>query len=204
MKVKSLSRVQLSDPMDYSLPGSSIHGIFQAKSIAPPHMHSLCINCRILFYCTCHFWGSSHFFACLASSFCNSLQCLIPTLTQGGKGGHLFRLTCSVVLWRRDTTNKYHWHVWGVLTLNGTHRVCHSPRWYVLPPHCSGSRVLCEGTVPSGFCILCLSKIQATQVTRCLVCALCILCMSPILATQFPRCAMRAQSQVCHVSLLGS
>ena len=29
--MKSLSRVQLSDPMDCSLPGSSIHGIFQAR-----------------------------------------------------------------------------------------------------------------------------------------------------------------------------
>ena len=32
MKVKSLSRVRLlSDSMDRSLPGSSIHGIFQAR-----------------------------------------------------------------------------------------------------------------------------------------------------------------------------
>ena len=31
MKVKSLSRVQLSDPMDCSLPGSSVHVIFQAR-----------------------------------------------------------------------------------------------------------------------------------------------------------------------------
>ena len=36
MKVKSESEVTqssptLSDPMDYSLPGSSIHGIFQAR-----------------------------------------------------------------------------------------------------------------------------------------------------------------------------
>ena len=31
MKVKSLSRVTLYDPMDYSLPGSSVHGIFQAR-----------------------------------------------------------------------------------------------------------------------------------------------------------------------------
>ena len=31
MKVKSLSHVQLRDPMDCSLPGSSIHGIFQAR-----------------------------------------------------------------------------------------------------------------------------------------------------------------------------
>ena len=29
--VESLSRVQLCDPMDCSLPGSSIHGIFQAR-----------------------------------------------------------------------------------------------------------------------------------------------------------------------------
>ena len=31
MKVKSFSRVRLCDPMDYSLPGSSVHGIFQAR-----------------------------------------------------------------------------------------------------------------------------------------------------------------------------
>ena len=49
----------------------------------------------------------------LASSVCWSLQCLISALTQGGKGGHLFRLTCSVMLWGgRNTANKYHWHVW--------------------------------------------------------------------------------------------
>ena len=30
-KVKSLSHVQLCDPMDCSLPGSSIHRIFQAR-----------------------------------------------------------------------------------------------------------------------------------------------------------------------------
>ena len=30
-EVKLLSRVRLSDPMDCSLPGSSIHGIFQAR-----------------------------------------------------------------------------------------------------------------------------------------------------------------------------
>ena len=31
MKVKTLSHVRLSHPMDCSLPGSSIHGIFQAR-----------------------------------------------------------------------------------------------------------------------------------------------------------------------------
>ena len=33
----------------------------------------------------------------LSSCVCKSLQCLISALTQGGKGGHLLRLTCSVV-----------------------------------------------------------------------------------------------------------
>ena len=35
----------------------------------------------------------------LASSVCKPLQCLTSTLTQGGEGGHSFRLTCSVVWW---------------------------------------------------------------------------------------------------------
>ena len=37
----------------------------------------------------------------LASSVCKSLQCLISDLTQRVGGGHLFGLTCSVVLWGR-------------------------------------------------------------------------------------------------------
>ena len=53
-----------------------------------------------------------------SSSSCKSLQCLISTLTQGGKGGHLFRLTCSVVLWGgRDNANRFLWHVWGMFTV---------------------------------------------------------------------------------------
>ena len=31
VKVKSLSRVRLRDPLDCSLPDSSVHGIFQAR-----------------------------------------------------------------------------------------------------------------------------------------------------------------------------
>ena len=43
----------------------------------------------------------------LASCVCWSLQCLISSLTQGGGGGHFFRLTCSVLLWGgRDAANK--------------------------------------------------------------------------------------------------
>ena len=69
----------------------------------------------------------------LASSVCKSLQCLISTLTQGGEGGHLFRLTCSVVLWGgRNTASKYHWDVWGVLAVSGPHWVCPRSRACVL------------------------------------------------------------------------
>ena len=69
----------------------------------------------------------------LVSSVCRSLQCLISILTKGGEGGHLLRLTCSVVLWGgRNTANKYHWHVWGVLVVYRPHGVCPSSRWPVL------------------------------------------------------------------------
>ena len=49
---------------------------------------------------------------------------------QGDEGGHLFRLTCSVVLrGGRNIANKYHWCVWGVLVVTGPHWVCsRSPR----------------------------------------------------------------------------
>ena len=70
----------------------------------------------------------------LASSICCSLQSLISVLTQGGEGGHLLRLTCSVVLWGgRNTANKYHWHVWGLLAVYGPHWVFPSFRKCVLP-----------------------------------------------------------------------
>ena len=61
----------------------------------------------------------------LASFVCKSLQYLTSPLTQGGEGGHLFSLTCSIVLQGgKNTANKYHWHVWGVLAVSGPHWVC--------------------------------------------------------------------------------
>ena len=79
-------------------------------------------------------------------SVCKSLQCLISALTKKGEGGHLFRLTCSVVLWGgRNTANKSHWRVWGMLVVSGLHWVCpHS--WHVCFPslYCSSSRLLCQ------------------------------------------------------------
>ena len=70
----------------------------------------------------------------LASSVCRSLQCLISAVTQRGEGGHLFRLTSSVVLWGgRKTANKYHWRVWGVLTMSRPHWVCPCSRRVCFP-----------------------------------------------------------------------
>ena len=141
------------------------------------------VNYRVLICYTCHFQSGSLFFI-LASSVCKSLQCLISTLTQGGKGDHLFRLTCSVVLWGgRDTANNHHWHVWGVLAVYGPHWICQSLKQHMLPGStllrlqdalqgdclkwalhfvhfpvlsCSGSRVLHKGTDSVGqvFCAL--------------------------------------------------
>ena len=80
--------------------------------------------------------------------FASLFSVLISALTRG-KGGHLFRLNCSVVLWGgRNTAKKHHWCVGGVLTVSGPHWVCrHS--WHVCFArlHCSGSRLLCRGTV---------------------------------------------------------
>ena len=85
----------------------------------------------------------------LASSVCKSLQYLTSTLTQGGKGNHLFRLTCSIVLrGGMNTANKYHCHVCGVLAVSGPQWVCFHTRCVCfLGLHCSGSKLLCRQTV---------------------------------------------------------
>ena len=169
-------------------------GSFQCQIVPCSHLYLflrsidplLCpvnVNYRVLICYTCHFQSGSLFFI-LASSVCKSLQCLISALTQGSKGGHLFRLTCSVVLWGgRDTANNHHWHVWGVLAVYGPHCICPSSRRRVLPGstvlrlegalqgHCpkralsfvhfpglshSGSQVICKRTdsVGCAFCAL--------------------------------------------------
>ena len=91
------------------------------------------IKCRVLICFICYLQSSFLFFVCFVF-LCKSLQGLFLPLTQRGEGGHLYRLTCSVVLWGgRDTANRYHWHVWRVLAVDGPHWVCHSPRCCVLP-----------------------------------------------------------------------
>ena len=48
------------------------------------------------------------------------------------------------MLWGgRNTANKYHWSVWGVLTVSGPHWVCPNSQRVCFPGlHCSGSRLL--------------------------------------------------------------
>ena len=170
----------------------------------------------------------------LASSVCKSLQCLISTLTQGSEGGHLFRLTCSVVLWGgRNTANKYHWCVWGVLTVYGPHWVslahggCAFPVYTAQTPGCfEGNfpkRALCcmhfPGLSCSGSgspqrhrlgwaCVFCPSQVREAQATRswqahCPGCAVSLI-TSLVPLARFTGCATRAPSQVCRVSPLGS
>ena len=136
----------------------------------------------------------------LASFVCWSLQCLISALTQGDEGGHLFGLTCSVVLWGgRITGNKYYWRVWGVLAVFQLHWVCPVSQHVCFHGlYFSGSRLLCRELSEVGLglraplkskplrfrfsstlqrCrlswafVLCPSQVRASQVTRYLVSA---------------------------------
>ena len=106
----------------------------------------------------------------------------MSALTQEDGGGHLFKLTCSVVLrGERNTANKYHWHVWRVLLVSGLHWIC-PYSWHVctarlqialqgnclkqaldcvhFPGSGSGSWVLHKGTDSVGptFCALAWSE----------------------------------------------
>ena len=153
-------------------------------------------------------------FLCLqdssGSNFCPDIR---------GKGGHLFRFTCSVVLLGRgDTTKKYRWRVWGVLTVDGPH--CHSRRWRVLP---ASTRLSLQGalwwhcpkwalrfrhfpSISHSFCALRSpsSSGERVLVKRTVPGGPCILLTCPVPAALFPRCAGRAQSQVCVCLLWGA
>ena len=54
-------------------------------------------NYRVLICCTCHFQSCS-LFVYFGSLCLKVSKYLTSALTQGGEGGHLFRLTCSIVL----------------------------------------------------------------------------------------------------------
>ena len=58
-------------------------------------------------------------------SVCQSLQCLISTLTQACQGSFLFRFACSVLLQKgRAAADRYLCPVWGALTMFRPHWVC--------------------------------------------------------------------------------
>ena len=104
LRVKSKSEVAqscltLSDPMDCSLPGSSIHGSFQARALEWVAIAFSISRSIGPFQCLVNvnyssnlldlsFQSSSLFFVFLASSLSKPLQCLISALTQGGEGAH--------------------------------------------------------------------------------------------------------------------
>ena len=117
-------------------------------------------NYRALICHCCHFQSGSRFFI-LASSVCRSLQCLISALRGGGEGGHLFRLTCSVVL---CCGGALHTNVAGVCgersqCTYGPHGVCPSSRCVLPGLRCSGSRVPCRGAIRSGVSVSCPSRV---------------------------------------------
>ena len=118
-------------------------------------------NYRVLICCTCDFQSGTLFFVYFGFSVCKSLQCLISALTQGGEGDHLFRLTCSIVLrGGRNTANKYHWCVWGVLEVSQPHWVCPCSQSMCFPNiHCSGSRLLFRRAIQSGPWVACTSQV---------------------------------------------
>ena len=109
-----------------------------------------------------------------------------------------FRLTCLVVLWGgRNTVNKYHWHLWGVLAVSRPHWVCPRSRRVGFPVYTSQALGCSAGELSemgpgmcalprskllrfwfSGSpqmrrlgwaCVLCPSQVRAAQATRCLV-----------------------------------
>ena len=110
----------------------------------------LVLTTGFLICCTCHFQRGS---LCLFGGFfCRCFQCLISTLTREGEVGHLFRLTCSVMLWGgRNTANKYHCHVWGVHTVSGSHWVCPYSRVCAFPVYTAQAPGCCAGEL-SGAC----------------------------------------------------
>ena len=132
----------------------------------------------------------------LTSSVFKSLQCLISALTQEGKSGHLFRFTCSVVLWGgRKTAKKYHWHVeecsqcLGHTGFTPAHGVHAFPVYTAQAPGCSAGEL---SKVGPGLCALPRSKphtfkFWGTPQRHRLVWA-CTFCPSHVRAPQATRC----------------
>ena len=186
----------------------------------------------VLICCTCHS-QSSYLFVYFGFLFLQVSAVSNCRPNTRGWSGHLFILTCSVVLWvERDTANKYRWHMWGVVPVYGSHWVCPSSRWRVLP----GPTLLRLQGALQGHCpkrtlhfvhfpgLSCLGSARAQTLLgvhfvpfsgpsnsgnqvlgeRTVPGGLCVLITCSRLDARFAGCAVRAPSQVCCVSPLGS
>ena len=108
-------------------------------------------NYRVSICSACHFASSSLLFVyfgllCLQVSSVSNFH---PDTR--GWGGHLFRLTCSVVLWGgRNTANKYHWDVWGVLIVYGPHWVALAHGACTFPVYTAQTPGCLEGELSKG------------------------------------------------------
>ena len=107
------------------------------------------VNYRVLICCTCHFQSGSLFFVCFdfLPLQVSSVYNFRPD-TAGRRWSLIQAHLFSRVVGREGLGT---WGVWGVLAVYG-------PRWLCLRPRrlrftgldCSGSRLLCKGTVPGG------------------------------------------------------
>ena len=158
-------------------------------------------NYKVLTCCTCRFQSCSLFFVYFGFLCLQAPHCLISTLTWGGKGGHLLRLTCSVVLWGgRGTASKCHscvgsaCSVWATLGLLQLMAACGFQVYTARAPGCSEGELskahpalhALPRSKPLRFrlsstpqrhrlswaCVLCPSQVWAAKATRCMVSAL--------------------------------
>ena len=140
-----------------TVPCSSLY--FFSKSIIP-FQCLVNINDGVLIHCTCHLQNSSLFFI-LASSVYKSLHCVISILTQGGKGGHFLGSLVQLCFGEGGTLQT---NITG-MCVECSQCMDHSGfapthgSVLFLGLHCSGSRLLCRGTVQRGSCVSCTSQV---------------------------------------------
>ena len=124
----------------------------------------------------------------LTSSLCKSLQCLISTLTQGGEGDHLLRLTCQLCCGEGGTLQTNITGVCGecsqCLSHTGfapAHSMCAFPVYTAQAPGCSAGEL---SKVGPGLHALPRSKLLRFSFLgtpqRPRFCWVCILCPSQV------------------------
>ena len=182
MQSKRLSRV-------FSNTTVQKHQFFGAQLSSQSNCPSsvVSVNYRALICCTCHFQSRSLFLVCFGFLCLQVSSAPNFRPDTDGEGGHLFRLTCSVVLWGgRSPANKIT-GVCGELPVSGPHWVspahgmCAFQVYTAQAPGCSadvlskagpGLRALPRST-PLRF------RFSGTP-QRCRLCWACVLCPSQV------------------------